>query len=133
MIKACGTKGQFTLNGALTLFFVMLLLVLFISVLGVINTSMKLHSVAAELSRYIEIRGMVDSAVYTELDRLAGVAGVTVTSREITGTVYGTKIQFGSEFTVHLTTTDNIGVGGMLSVPVQLETRVTGRSERYWK
>lgn len=94
-------------------------------------------SVAQKKTRVQVVRDLVEAGLvatgYTELDRLAGVAGVTVTSREITGTVYGTKIQFGSEFTVHLTTTDNIGVGGMLSVPVQLETRVTGRSERYWK
>lgn len=95
---------------------------------------MKLHSVAAELSRYIEIRGMVDSAVYTELDRLAGVARVTIETKSITGTYSGgSKLQFGADFTVNLTTTEHIGVGGILNVPVRLETHVTGRSERYWK
>lgn len=114
--------------------FVMMLLVLFISVLGVINTSQKLHSVAAELTRYVELRGSVDSEVYIELDRLAGIAGVTVESKSITGSFSsGSKLQFGTEFTVTLTTTDRFGIGGILSVPVPLETTVSGRSERYWK
>lgn len=127
-------QGEFTIGGALTVLLVSILLVLFISVLGVINTSMKLHSVAADLSRYIEVRGMVDGAVYSELDRLASVTNVNVETRNITGTFSsGSKLQFGSDFTIYLTATGHIGVGGILNVPVPLETRVTGRSERYWK
>lgn len=114
--------------------FVMMLLVLFISVLGVINTSQKLHSVAAELTRYVELRGSVDSEVYIELDRLANIAGVTVESRNITGSFSsGSKLQLGADFTVTLTTTDHFGIGGILSVPVPLKSTVSGRSERYWK
>lgn len=127
-------RGEFTINGAISLLFAMMLLVLFISALSAVNTSMKLHSVAADLSRYIELRGKVDSAVYTELDRLAGVAGVTVETRSIVGTFSdGSKLQLGSDFTITLTTTGHIGIGGVLSLPVPLKTKVTGRSERYWK
>lgn len=132
--KIAEGKGQFTLNGAITFLFVMFLLALFISAFSVINTAFKLHSVAADLSRYVEIRGMVDSAVYTELDRLANVVGVTIESHSITGAFSGgSKLQFGTDFTIMLTTTDRLGVGGVLSLPVPLETHVTGRSERYWK
>lgn len=128
------TTGNFTINNAFILLFVMLLLVLFISVLGVINTSQKLHSVAAELTRYVELRGSVDSEVYIELDRLANIAGVTVESKNITGSFSDeSKLQLGAEFTVTLTTTDRFGIGGILSVPVPLKTTVSGRSERYWK
>lgn len=128
------STGSFTIDGAFIFLFVMMLLVLFISVLGVINTSQKLHSVAAELTRYVELRGSVDSEVYIELDRLANIAGVTIESRNITGSFSsGSKLQLGAEFTVTLTTTDRFGIGGILSVPVPLETTVSGRSERYWK
>ena len=114
--------------------FVMMMLVLFISVLGVSNTSQKLHSVAAELTRYVELRGSVDNEVYIELDRLAGIAGVTVESKSITGSFSsGSKLQLGAEFTVTLTTTDRFGIGGILSVPVPLKSTVSGWSERYWK
>lgn len=116
------------------LFFVMMLLVLFISVFGVVNTSMKLHSVAADLTRYIEIRGQVDAPVYAELDRLANVVGITIESRNISGTYSGgSRLQFGADFTVKLSTTGHIGIGGVLSLPVPLTSTVTGRSEQYWK
>lgn len=135
--KFAQTTGDFTINNAFILLFVMMMIVLGISVFGVVNTSMKLHSVAADLARYIEIRGYVDPPVYAELDRLANVAGVTVETRNITGTFIaasgGAKLQFGAEFTVTLTTTARFGIGGVLSVPVQLTTKASGRSERYWK
>lgn len=128
------TTGTFTIDGSFILLFVMMLLVLFISVLGVINTSQKLHSVAAELTRYVELRGSVDSEAYAELDRLANIAGVTVESKDIDGSFSdGSKLQLGADFTVTLTTTDRFGIGGILSVPVPLKTTVSGRSERYWK
>lgn len=128
------STGSFAIDGSIIFLFVMMLLVLFISALGVINTSQKLHSVAAELTRYVELRGSVDNEVYIELDRLAGIAGVTVESKSITGSFSGeSKLQLGAEFTVTLTTTDRFGIGGILSLPVPLKSTVSGRSERYWK
>lgn len=127
-------RGDFTLNSAFMLLFAMILLVLFISVLGVVNNAMKLQSVTAELTRYIEIRGQVDSAVYTELNRLASVAGVAVENRTIEATYEnGNKIQYGSSFTVTLSTTGHFGVGGVLQASVPLSATVSGRSEVYWK
>lgn len=128
-------RGDFTLNGAFMLLFVAALLILFISALGVVNTSMKLHSVTAELVRYVELRGRVDAQVYTELDRLANVAGVTVESYNIDATYFGAsnKIQFGTPFSVTLTTTGHFGIGGILDADVPLTATVSGRSEQYWK
>ncbi len=126
-------RGDFTLNSAFMLLFVMILLVLSISTLGTINDAMKLHSVAADLTRYIEIRGQVDTQVYTEMARLANIAGVTIDHYTINTFGGGTKVQFGSSFTVTLETTAHLGVGGVLSVPVPLRSTVSGRGERYWK
>lgn len=132
--KLTEQRGDFTLNSAFMLLFAMLLLVLFISTLGVVNTAMKLQSVAAELTRYIEIRGQVDSSVYTELDRLANVAGVTVENQSIEATYESScKIQYGTSFTVTLSTTGYFGVGGVLQASVPLSATVSGRSEIYWK
>lgn len=132
--KLSRQEGEFTLNGSLMLLLVMALLILFISVFGAVNDAMKLHSVAAELARYIEIRGRTDNQVYTELDRLASVAGITIESRSIDATYFsGSQIQFGTDFTVTLNTTGRFGLGGVLAVPVPLTSTVTGRSEQYWK
>lgn len=121
------------MNSAIMLFFVMLILVLFISVLGTVNNAMKLHSVAADLTRYIELRGEVDAPVYTELTRLANVAGVTVERYTILTPSGGSRIQLGASFTVTLEGTGHIGIGGIVSVPIPLKSTVTGRGEHYWK
>jgi len=127
-------RGEFTLNGAFELLLVMALLVLAITVLGVVNQSMKLQSVATELVRYIELRGRVDAPVYTELDRLATAVGIEIDSYEIDATyTSGTKIQFGAPFSVTLHSSGSFGIGGILSVPVPLSRTITGRSEQYWK
>ena len=134
MKKLKETRGDFTINGVFILLLVFLLLALAISVFGVINRSMKLHSMAAELVRYAEVRGQVDSAVYTELDRLERVTGVdvdcTITADYIRGT---SRVQFGDNVSVHLEYDTYFGVGGLLSVPITLKTTVAGRSELYWK
>lgn len=110
-----------------------MLLSLFLSALGTMNDGMKLHSVAADLARYIEIRGQVDTAVYTEMSRLANVAGVTIDHYTIDTYTGGNKIQFGASFTVTLEHTSRLGIGGMLSLPMHLKSSVSGRGERYWK
>lgn len=128
------SRGDFTLNGAFMLIFLAMLLVLFISVLGAVNTNMKLHSVAAEAVRYIEVRGKVDAPVYTEIDRLANVAGVNIERCSIDATYSGgNKLQFGAPFSVTLQTTVHFGIGGVLSASVPLRSTVSGRSEQYWK
>ncbi len=71
-------KGQFSLNGALILLLVMFLMVLAITVLGIGIQSMKLNAAAAELTRYIEIRGKVDTSVTAELERLETELGRSV-------------------------------------------------------
>ena len=59
MRKLKETRGDFTINGVFILLLVFLLLALAISVFGVINRSMKLHSMAAELVRYAKVRGLL--------------------------------------------------------------------------
>lgn len=129
----CSSRGEFTLNSAIMLFCVMMILALFISVLGTANSAMKLHSVAADLTRYIELRGEIDASVFAELTRLADVAGVTVERHTIQMPPGESKIQLGASFTVTLETTGHIGIGGMVSIPIPLKSTVTGRGERYWK
>ena len=127
-------QGDFTLNGAFILLFVAVVLILFISALGAVSTSMKLHSVTAELVRYVELRGRVDAQVYIELDRLANVAGVTVESFNIDATYFsGDKIQLGTPFSVTLTATGHLGIGGIMDADIPLTATVSGRSEQYWK
>lgn len=72
-------KGEMTINGALTFLLFMVLLILGISVFGVANKASKLHTMAAELTRYIEVRGCIDAGAAAEFARLETVLGIDAT------------------------------------------------------
>lgn len=127
-------KGEMTINGALTFLLIMILLILGISVFSVANKASKLHTMAAELTRYIEVRGCIDAGAAAEFARLETVLGIDATlTTEATYTAAGNKIQFGDSFTVTITYETGIGVGGIMQVPITLHSSVVGRSEQYWK
>lgn len=128
-------RGNFTLNGAFILLLVIALIVLGISVLGAMMQGNRLDAAAAELTRYIEIRGQVDASVDGELARLCAASGLEDVEMQVTGSYLGTaqRIQFGEAFTVTLHYTAHFGIGGILDMPVTLTSHAAGRSERYWK
>lgn len=128
-------KGNFTINGALILLLIMLLIVLFLSALSVGIQSAKLNAAAKELTRFIEIRGKVDTAVTTEFLRLEAALGrdleLTIDADYLSTSAQ--TIQFGDPFTVTMKETVYIGAGGIVSIPITLTADIPGRSEQYWK
>ena len=127
-------RGDFTINGAFILVLVCALLALGITVLGTALQSNKLSVMTADLVRSIELRGQADAAVYTELQRLAENAGLEVSMDLEADYLPGTRrIQFGDAFTVTLSCQMEIGIGGVLAVPITLTNTTSGRSEVYWK
>lgn len=134
-VKALRNKrGDFTLNSAFMLLLVSMLIMLSLSVLGVASTSLQLRSAANELLRYTELRGRVDSAVWAEARRLEQVSGIDFDCRIDADYLPGTdKVQFGDPISVRLSTDRAFGIGGILSVPIQINALASGRSELYWK
>lgn len=134
MKKLKEQRGDFSIKGAFILLIVSILLVLSVSVLGVVSRVSVLHSMADSLVRYVSIRGVVDSAVDAEINRLEASSGldcgVVIDGDYITGTK---KIQYGDQITVTVKYTERFGVGGIVSVPIELQSRSEGRSEQYWK
>lgn len=112
---------------------VVFLMVLTISTIGAANQGMRLHSMASELARYIELRGKIDDAVYTELQRLENASGITTDLQISANYISGTsKIQYGNTFNVTLSASGHIGLGGIVSISIPLHSTVSGRSEQYW-
>lgn len=128
-------RGEFSLNSSFMLLLVAMLLLLSISVLGVANTSVQLRSMADELLRYTELRGKVDGAVWTELDRLETVMGMEVECRIEADFMPGSsqKVQYGGVIDIQLTCDRSFGLGGVVSIPIPVNAAVSGRSEVYWK
>ena len=134
--KLRNKNGTFTVDGAFILLAIVAGLVISISVVGMLLQINKLNSITSELTRYIELQGQVGSAVYTELDRLATVAGMDDITCEVSDVMYigsSQRIQFGESFVVTLSCTRSLGLGGVISVQIPLHSSVSGRSEKYWK
>lgn len=129
-------KGDFTLNGAVNLIVIAILMLLFISVVGVLLQIGHLQSVSSELTRYIEIRGEIGDDTWAELDRLSSVGNMDGVELEVEASYLpssSSKIQFGESFVITLRYTDTLSVGGIVEIPIPIEASVTGRSEKYWK
>jgi len=129
-------RGEFLLDRAFTLIIGAVALCIIISVVGVAFQSNKLTTIANDLTRFIEIRGEVDTAsINSELSALTAVAGLENVTVDVDATYNagGRRIQYGSSFTVTLHYTGEIGLGGFLSIPIPLHSSVMGRSEVYWK
>ena len=134
MKKLRDNKGEFTVKGAVMLLIGSIFLVLFISVMGVVNSKSKLDSISNQLARYVSIRGAVNSDVLAEQQRLVSNSGlnctVTINADYISGT---NNIQFGDSFTVVVEYPAKFGVGGIVSVPITIRSKDEGRGEVYWK
>jgi len=127
-------SGDFVLEGAWKLLLTCALIALFLSVLGLVFQSNKLAAVADDMARSIEISGQVDSSADAKLQELKSASGLAVAMNiDANFSAGGNRIQFGDPFTVTISYTGKLGIGGILSIPVPLSSSVVGRSEKYWK
>lgn len=128
-------QGEFLLTGAFRLLIGCAALAFGISIFTVMYQANKLTVMANDVTRHIEILGQTGPTVnqtFAELKEASNLedASVAVNASFSAG---GNRIQFGDPFTVTVSYTGKIGIGGMLSLPVPLRSSVVGRSEQYWK
>lgn len=131
MIKLLKSRsGNSTIDAAVVVLAVMLVLALAVKVAPVFSAKQQLDTFAAELCRTAEIAGCVGSETTARASRLKSETGLNpVISWSKTG-----NIQLNEEFTVTLTTTVNIGLfGEFASFPITLTAKATGASEVYRK
>lgn len=123
-------RGEGYIDTAVMILCVMLVIAVAMSVLPVFVTKNRLDTYASELCREAEIQGCVG----TETARRAQVLNEqTGLDPDITWSKTG-KIQLNGEFTVTVFVRADIGLfGGFGSFPVILTSKVSGKSEVYWK
>ena len=129
-------RGEFLLEGAVKLLFLCAGIALVISVFSVAFQANKLHVIAKDIVRMTEIQGQYDAATVTqEFQRLKTAENLESAVMDLDAAYIAgsTRVQFGDPITVTVSYTGQIGIGGVLSLPVPLSASVTGRSERYWK
>lgn len=127
--------GSFLLEGAWKLLIGCAALVLTISVFAVIFQANKLATIANDVTRHIEVMGQVDgtaAAAFQNLKTASNLPDATMTI-DANYSAGANRIQFGEPFTVTISYTGKIGIGGFLSLPIPLRSSVVGRSEQYWK
>lgn len=128
-------QGEFLLTGAIRLLIGCAALAFGISIFTVMFQANKLTVMANDVTRHIEILGQTGPTVdqtFAELKEASNLDGASV-AVDASFSAGGNRIQFGDPFTVTVSYTGKIGIGGMLSLPVPLRSSVVGRSEQYWK
>ncbi|WP_294855256.1 DUF4320 family protein [uncultured Oscillibacter sp.] len=128
-------RGEFLLTGAFRVLFGCAALAFGISIFTVMFQANKLTVMANDVTRHIEILGQVGPSAnqtFEKLKEASNLKGASV-AVDASFSAGGNRIQFGDPFTVTVSYTGKIGIGGVLSLPVPLRSSVVGRSEQYWK
>ncbi len=119
---------------------VVITLAVIMDVLAVIMTKQKLDTAADQITRQIQLSGKVDSDTTELLHYLstdlgkATCADFDVDTDYITKEGCATAIQLGTPF--YLTLTADVELGGfweLTGIPLTLQSKCAGVSERYWK
>lgn len=128
--------GMVQIELMVTVFIVLLLLSIFITVLPVFIRMQELDHMANELVRTAEVYGGVSTEVQERYQELKTTTGITPKSISWEGTEYyqGTnRVQLNKKIKVRLTLDYDIGSSYLGSIPIELRSVTTGRSEVYIK
>ncbi len=129
--KLKNNRGEFLIESVFKILLGAAALALIISIFGTISQANRLAAMANDLTRALEIRGVIDNSfVASELNNLSAAAGLSGVTYHVDRTG---RVQFGDPFTITLNYTGHFGIGGVLTVPVPFHSTVVGRSEKYWK
>lgn len=135
MLKLRETRGDaLNMQAIVSILVFCMCLALAISVLPLYSIKQSMDSSADQITRYIEIKGCINSDVSRYINDLRSKSNINFTCRingnDITGTQ---KIQLEEEFEVYLEYQAKFGVGGILSIPVPIHSAQAGVSEKYYK
>ena len=122
-------RGEGYIDVCIIVLVVIMILALFTAAAPVMTAKMQLDNFADELVREAEISGRIGAETTSRARVLSEKTGL---SPKIEWSRNG-KIPLNQEFTVTLTVTLDIGVGGFGSFPVTLTSKASGKSEVYWK
>lgn len=130
-----GKDGSVTIQTAFGAIVLICILIIVITVFSLITRVQTQNTIAHELARYIEVRGEITSDTDIEFNRLLAAstlkdATYTIDADFISGS---NKLAFNEAFEVYVKSTSNANMGGVVSVPVTIVGKATGRSEVYWK
>jgi len=127
-------KGALTIEALFLIFVVMLIIALSIRIYPVFIIKHKLDTFSEELCRECEIKGTVGGAV---IERISELKESLLVPDEIVfdgSELYkGSKIQLDGKIIVKTTYEYDIGLKGIGSYIVKLESISTGKSEVFWR
>jgi len=126
--KLKSKRGSGYIQFMVSTLMLMTILATFLEVAGLFVIKGSIQSIANETARYIELRGALNSAVYSEFDRLKGVTGVDAALSVDGDFSSGGKLHLEAPFTVTVS-----AEGHIFHLDVPLLGKATGRSEVYHK
>ena len=128
------SRGEIAIPTSLMVIIFVTLLALSLTFFGASLRQITQNTMAYEVVRYAEMKGRTGESVATEMARIESAAGFDVDFRWSADYLSSSdKVQIGDEMTLTITSETFIGIGGLVTFPVQIKSRATGRSEVYWK
>lgn len=133
--KVRANRGEGYIDIAILLLVVFLVLATVIKIYPVFVAKFNLNTFAEELLRVAEITGEIGTQTSQKEklleEQLSMKPEITWNAKYIIGTK---RVQLNDEINVTLTMVVNIGLfGDFGSIPIELTSKATGRSEVYWK
>lgn len=122
-------KGNAYIETVFLIVFTVMVVVFGISCGGAIVGLFRTNVAAYEVKRMVAVDGKYDAA---EQQKIASYLQNNNIKATVTCTASG-EIPENSQFTVTLTSSATIGIGGIKSVNITIPARATGRGEVYWK
>lgn len=121
-------KGEMYIDTAISVFVMLIVLAIVMSVVPVLIKQYQLNVLANDVTRYIEVAGSSDNL---DADKIYDENMIKPSNLQVDGG--GEKIQLGKTFSVTLEYETEIGLGGLIEIPITITSKAQGTSEVYWK
>ncbi|MCI4874971.1 DUF4320 family protein [Clostridioides difficile] len=123
------------LGTPIILFIIFLIIAFAINALPVFTTKYQLDQFSSSLMREVELTGEINENIDKRVQTLKEQTGVEPDEIKWDTTyINGThKIQINEEIKLTLKKTVDIGFFEFGSIPIDIPSKATGRSEQYWK
>lgn len=128
--KNLGIKGYAYIDLSIYVIIAMLVMIFFINVVEICGLKKNLEDFSSELLRTAEIAGGVGEETNERCEELKKNLNF---NPNIVWVTNKSKIQLGDEIKLNTSIEGEIGIGGILKIPIKLSSSKTGVSEQYFK
>jgi hypothetical protein len=128
-LKKLGRRGEGFVDHSSFLILVFFVIAIFLAAAPPFLQKQQQDTFANELCRTAQVSGQIGQETNTRAQELRTQTGLNPAISWSTNS----KVQLGSEISLTLQTTYYFKINGFVSIPMQIYSKASGKSEVYWK